>query len=929
MTPNKQPLWSRSVAAALATSMGIDPCGSAAAEHESVIDEARHSRDKGDLRAALLRLTSLVRITDSPQARHLLGELYLDQGDLEAAKEQFRRAEEAGSEDALTALQLAKTLLMQGHFELMLWDIKTDVAPAYRPAMLSMRANALIGLGNMEQASALLAEALSLNPESPEALLGLTRIALWKQQPRSASAFLARALASNPGDIDSLRFQADLLRAHGKIEPALAAQKAALERRPCHTGLLIGLAELYIDAGHVEAARATLAAARRSAGSGTPVLYTEALLHLHESKLAQATEVAERLLRSDSTHTPAMLLTGALYLAGNELSLAEQQLQRFLRVFPGHLFALCLMASRHLKAHHPEAAIALLAPLLAGEPAAAVLTLAGQANLLAGHYSAAAELLGRAAVVPPSAGLALDGLAHGRMGEADDKRAIVQLERAILRARLDGTMPHPAQLIVRALSHLHDGAPEQAQALLDTLDNGQANPLTHQLHGEVAMQQHNARLARASFSQALAIDAAFAPALLALERLDTAERKPLDQTRNRYLAALAAAPGASAIMDALARIALDHGHTAEALGWSERAAKENPSSLVLALKNAELLLQVGERDKALACCLALQRSHPADPQVLSLLGRAWLAAGDFGNAIAVLAELAAQQPASGMPHVHLATVHIARQHDAEALASLRTALALEPELIAASSGLAALLTRHGRFPEAVNVALALQRRLPDSAAGYQMEGEVHTAQSHHAAAALAYERAVSLQPNGPHLMRFHAALVKSGRHADAARTMRAWLEQHPDDLPTRLYFARSLLAAQQLDAATTHLERVLEQAPDHLEALNDLAWTCQRKGDEKALALAQRAHALAPDNPAVMDTLGWIQLEQGELMRAMPLLQKAATLAPHAAEIQFHYGTLLARAGDQPGARRALEKSLASATPFPGRDQARMLLARL
>jgi Flp pilus assembly protein TadD len=130
-------------------------------------------------------------------------------------------------------------------------------------------------------------------------------------------------------------------------------------------------------------------------------------------------------------------------------------------------------------------------------------------------------------------------------------------------------------------------------------------------------------------------------------------------------------------------------------------------------------------------------------------------------------------------------------------------------------------------------------------------------------------------------------------------------------------------------AAIPHLEAALRADPANLAAMNDLAWSYQRVGNPQALAVAERAHAAAPDNPAVMDTLGWIHLEQGNLARARMLLQKASRLAPHAPEIHYHYGKLLARAGDKRAARTELQRALAAGPGFARRQDAKVLLDSL
>ena len=111
-------------------------------------------------------------------------------------------------------------------------------------------------------------------------------------------------------------------------------------------------------------------------------------------------------------------------------------------------------------------------------------------------------------------------------------------------------------------------------------------------------------------------------------------------------------------------------------------------------------------------------------------------------------------------------------------------------------------------------------------------------------------------------------------------------------------------------------------------ALNNLAWTYQQLKDPRALATAERAMKLAPESPAVLDTLGWILVEQGNAARALPLLQQATSRAPSAGEIRYHLALALWKAGDKAKAKAELEKSLAGPA-FAASDEARALLAKM
>jgi tetratricopeptide (TPR) repeat protein len=95
------------------------------------------------------------------------------------------------------------------------------------------------------------------------------------------------------------------------------------------------------------------------------------------------------------------------------------------------------------------------------------------------------------------------------------------------------------------------------------------------------------------------------------------------------------------------------------------------------------------------------------------------------------------------------------------------------------------------------------------------------------------------------------------------------------------------------------------------------------------LEYAEKAYKLAEDSPAILDTLGWILIEQDNLARGLPLLQKANSLAPEAAEIRYHLILGLVKSGDKAKARKELEQLLATRKNFTNIDEARTLLKQM
>ena len=110
--------------------------------------------------------------------------------------------------------------------------------------------------------------------------------------------------------------------------------------------------------------------------------------------------------------------------------------------------------------------------------------------------------------------------------------------------------------------------------------------------------------------------------------------------------------------------------------------------------------------------------------------------------------------------------------------------------------------------------------------------------------------------------------------------------------------------------------------------LNDLAWLYTASGDPRAVAIAERAYGIAPENVDVHDTFGWALLAAGDPHRALELLETAIDLDPQDPLIQYHVGIAYAELERDREAARHLRRALAH-DAFPDREAAESALAGL
>ncbi|MDB5920380.1 MAG: prsT [Massilia sp.] len=921
----------RQLALALSLGMSLGGC-QRSLDPARLVAEAREYRQTGDVNAAVIQLkNALQKDPDNRDARRLLGEVYIEQADAVSAEKELRRAAQLGAPSVELSILLGKSLLMQGQYARLLDEFTSAPDPAGRPALLALRAGALLGQGKRPEAQALYDAALKSDPALVDALLGMARIAMAEHQPEAAAKLVERALAAHPVDADSLRLKGDLLRIDGKPDAALAAYRAILAAHPHNAQARVDVASLLLDDGKFAEARAELKTARKLSPGRLSVVYAQAMFDYREGKYPAATESLQQILRAAPDYYPAILLLGAVEWSTGSNQLAEQHLQSFLAAYPGHLHATKLMAALQLRINNSEAALALLAPALKNQPDdVGLLTLAGEANMRARRFDRAADYFEQASALHPGQPSLHTAAALGRLGNGEHERALAGFERAFVPGIKS---PRTGTLLV--MSYLRANSFDKALAAVRDMQQQGDSAAVQNLLGGVLLARQDVKGARASFGKALGFDPLYLPALDNLAQLDVLEHRAFDATR-RYQDALARSPHNVALMEALARLASRRGLGLDAIGWLERACREHPDSVPLALRLADAYVRAGDAGPGRALVLAqkLQVSHPANPDVVGLVAQLYAWRRNLPAAAETYARLAQLMPAAARPQLRLAAIHMAMHDEPAALAALRRAAALEPDLLEAQQMLSKLLIAQKKFSDAAAVAGSLQQRRPKWGGGYLLEGDLKAAQGLAAAALAAYERGFALEPGGELVIRLASTLRALGKPVEADARMTQWLDRHPDDVAVRLHDASGKLSRNDVRAAIAQFEAVLRRAPDNVLALNELALAWQRIGDprigaERSLGYAERAHALAPGNPTIMDTLGSICFARGDLKRALPLLQQASALAPGSPEIGFHLAQALVKSGDKPGARRELERLLGAPGEFARRAEARALLATL
>lgn len=890
---------------------------------DELISEAVEYQKNGDDKAAIIQLrNALQQEPDNKEARYLLGALYTENGDLLSAEKELNRALSLGMDSGRVLPVLGKTLFDLGEFQQLI-DKTEDLSELNNSdELLILRGNALLTIGENDKAKTIFDQMLSSNPNSAEALIGLARLSVSESDFESSMRLAETAITKRPKNVEALMFRADLLRAQGKNEESLTAYGEVIKQDPSNIDAHINRATIQISLRKFDDAKNSIASAQKISPDTLIVDYTQSLLDFSIGNHAKALESIQKVLNAAPEHLPSILLAGGIQFSLGSHMQAEQYLGAYLRSVPGNVYANKLMASILVKKGAARQAINMLSPILdvvEGDPQ--LYGIAGEAYMQVKDFTKATEFFEKANEISPNNATIHTALAMSKLAVGENDHAIAELELA---TNLDTGSSRPGILL--ALTHLRlkefDKALSSIAALIKSDPD---NPLFYNLEGGVFIGMEDSAKARTSFNKALSLQSDYFPAISNLARLDLQDNKP-DVAKKRFEAILKDDPNNIQTMQVLANLAQTQGNLEEATNWLELASSRNPNELEPALQLAIHYLRSEDKEKSMALSRRLLGTYPNEPRVLEILGQNQLASGDTSAALESYEKLASVLPESAPAQLQVASVHVAMDNRSAASAALRRALFIQPNFLEAQVAQVRLAVLDENLTEAFAISRSIQTQHDESPVGYVLEGDLLMQQDKHESAARIFEKAFSITQNPALLEKLHTAMGMAGEDKSANALLTKWLADHPDDAAARLYAAGFYLNAQQYDAAIKEYLTVLQQHPENIVSLNNLAWAYQQKNDPKALEYAEKAHQQFPDSPAILDTLGWILIQQGELERALPLLQKASVMAPDFAEIQYHFAVGLVQSGDKVKAREVLEKLLATGNDFPDIEKAKELL---
>ncbi len=316
----------------------------------------------------------------------------------------------------------------------------------------------------------------------------------------------------------------------------------------------------------------------------------------------------------------------------------------------------------------------------------------------------------------------------------------------------------------------------------------------------------------------------------------------------------------------------------EALPLLRKNIKKYPDDKRLRLTYARMLVEQDRMDDAKVEFSSLVQQYPEDDELRYSLALVCLEAKAWDEAKGYLEDLIARESHVDSAHLNLGRIAEERNDPQGALIEYAQ-VGPGNDYLPAQLRQADILMNNGKTAEAQSKLAAQRDEEPDYAIQlYLIEAET----------------------------------LSANKQDDKAwKVLQQALLQYPDDL--NLLYTRAMLAEKRNDLGQMEkdLRLIIKRDPDNAMALNALGYTLSDRTTRYAEAktLIEQAHQINPEDPAVLDSLGWVNYRLGNLDDAEKYLRQALERFPDH-EVAAHLGEVLWAKGNQREAKQIWGKFL-------------------
>ena len=891
------------------------------------VERAQGYLDEGELEKASIELkNALLQNQENAQARWLLGKIYLEIGNPEAAEKELRRASEYGVSDGAVIPMLAKSLLAQDkREELQALTLASGEGKQQQSVLMAAQGLGELAQGNLDGAARKIDLAVSLDPRGAYAGVAKARFQTQKQEFDLARKELGRVLELNADYSPAWQLLGDLERQDKNLSKAEAAYTKAANNRADNFTDLLKRAEIRVQQKEYEAAQKDIDTLKKRYPNHSGVMYVQGLIHYYQGRLPQAKEAFQLSVRANEKNAQALLFLSLTHMQMGEQFTAMEYSRRYHTLVPGSIQGRKLMASMELESRNYVAAEELMRPVVISRTDdSEALTLLARALLGQNKTDEALELLRKAVNMQPDSAMAHRQLGVGLLAAGKHEEGVEQIQQAI---SMD---PGLEQTYVMLVQHyISQKDLDKALALAKSYRDRQPdNPIAYNQLGRVMLASGNEADAVAAFSQANRIAPGDPVANLNLAAL-AVKKQAYQDARNYYQEVLTHHENHLSTLLSLAALDELEKNRSAMLENLQKAAEAHPGAVQPRVLLARHYLAQGEPEMVPRLMADLQEEQMRHPYVLDVMAMSQLAQGQYQNAMYNVEEILKREPSSTQHHYLLAQAYFGLDDKDRSIRQLEKVIELNPRHFAARLALARLMLTENQHEKVREHLVILKELSPEHPEVLRLQAALSAEQGDPDTTADLLGDLFIKSPTTDSMLSLASQKETMGEQMAALELQKQWVEKHPDDQIASLALAGAYFRRDQDEQAIAQYMQLLEKDENNVAALNDLAWYLRNKQPAKALEYAERANKLAPESAMVMDTYAVLLLKNGDIVRAKRKIAQVLAQESQNPAFRYHAAMIDAAAGDKISAINRLESLLGEGRDFTEKADAERLFEKL
>jgi len=881
-------------------------CGCEKPFNESdVLIEAEKNIGSHQYNAAIINLKNLLkRSPDNFNAREKLAYIYLKIGRYKSAEKEFRRA--ISLKDSLVLKkEVVFTLLMQSrhkdalnyiskHFDKM----EVEAEKELNNEIMLYTAKAKLGLGESQEAEKLLLH-ISAGENYIPAQLELAKIYLFKSEHKLAENIVDKILEKDKQHREAWLVKADSQRSLGEHKNAIVYYHNAINdevdpdgiRDVITFGARLGKINSYFALGELENVNINLNILLDSNMKSHPMVrFYHAYEMVLRSNITEADQLLNNLLSDYPDHLGALYLLSTIKYAQKNYSQSEFYVQKVLQKNPNNFAAEKLLARLKILSSQPIEAEQILSKYVTEDNydketflLLARIAAQGGRTKLASNYL---DKIDQNEVRKDQGTLEI---ANIQLLSGKYSKAIAILNQMPISSRKPFLREF---MLIQAYSRLEDFVSIEGllSDLYDQKGEGFQNKIfVANVYASLGLWEN----AKKRYQELLLEDNSNIEILLGIAKSFTGLRRY--EKSNEYLIKLKKLDGKNITY----RLMLSNNYF---LMKDERRSEQELEELLLLDNKPSRLnaiisavyfkrqqFELAEKYSSQAIKL-----DPNDLTIKYMLSKINYTIGKHDEAIALLNELIREDKSAGYYFLELGKNYLSKGETLDAKYALKQVIVSDESYVSATILLARINIQEGEIDDALHILENSRKHLLANIELALEEASIYVKKSD-------FKKAEQIlvnhhQANGSPLIAIKIfELRKHMGFKMPEKILLDWLNTYPNSFAVKSVLVSSYILDKKFNLARNILEELINStaiklADNKQKAMlyNNLAWVYFELDIKESIDFARSAYKLLPNDGAIIDTLGWILLNNGNISEGYELLEQANRLNPGNEEIMQH-----------------------------------------